>query len=282
MFSWLRRLLKGVPARPDAGQRGGGGGGDSALALLAEALVKHGHDISARPDHLLDVASQFSIACMVHGVTRREDGTAQTVSTVTVTHPTLVPDGLFEFQHSWGPDARASLLAGFDRWVQTDYVTLVDSTMAMPDKCMVLEMEFPVTPERPARKRRAVLGPIEHLRTEPPPPPPPETCPSAGRQQQSGDHVAEDPKHPFCPCCLLTRSLDAFQGLLERDGYFGLRMFTMRGADGGASADCRVNGEDFDAGKRGLLDYVQTWPAAGVEFRKQYVVIQDSPGPARA
>jgi hypothetical protein len=285
MFPWIRRLL-GRKAR-DAGREadatadsGGAAapGSDSALALLAEALAKHGHGISPRTDHLFDEISGFSIACKVHEAIRGEDGRAQTVSTVSVLHPSLAPDGLFEFQHSWGPDVRASLLAGFDRWVQTDYVTLVDSTLATPAKCTVLEMEFPATADRPARKRRAVLGPVEHLQTDPPSSPQPPRPASPGRlpADREEDDADADAEHAFCPCCLLTRSFDAFKDLLEADGYYGVRMFAMRGSDGDASADCRVNGDDFDAGKHGLVSYVETWPPAGLEFRKQYVVIQDS------
>ena len=97
MFSWFRRRLGGAPADSCPGLSDGG---DSALVLLAEALAKHGHPVSPRSDHLFDQASHFSIACKVHAVTRREDGVAQTVSTVSVRHPQLAPEGVFEFQHS--------------------------------------------------------------------------------------------------------------------------------------------------------------------------------------
>jgi hypothetical protein len=35
-----------------------------------------------------------------------------------------------------------------------------------------------------------------------------------------------------------------------------------------------VNGEDFEKGAQALRDHGATWPAAGYEFRKQYVVLQ--------
>jgi hypothetical protein len=48
----------------------------------------------------------------------------------------------------------------------------------------------------------------------------------------------------------------------------------MRDANGDPQADCRVNGDDWDKGTEALRKYVGTWPAAGFEMRKQYVVVQ--------
>ena len=50
-----------------------------------------------------------------------------------------------------------------------------------------------------------------------------------------------------------------------------------RNAQGEISADCRVNGEDYPAALPYLHAYVQSWPQAGLEFRKQYVVIRNQP-----
>ena len=44
--------------------------------------------------------------------------------------------------------------------------------------------------------------------------------------------------------------------------------------EGVPAADCRVNGEDWEKGMQALREYARTWPAAGYEFRKQYVVLQ--------
>ena len=51
-------------------------------------------------------------------------------------------------------------------------------------------------------------------------------------------------EHPFCPCCLLTRSFEAFRGFMEGDGFYCLRLFAARDTEGVPQADCRVNGED--------------------------------------
>jgi len=49
----------------------------------------------------------------------------------------------------------------------------------------------------------------------------------------------------------------------------------MRGPEGESGADCRINGLDWEEGKRALVKYVNTWPDLGVEFRKQYIVLQN-------
>ena len=86
--------------------------------------------------------------------------------------------------------------------------------------------------------------------------------------------MPSDAEHPFCPCCFLTNTFDAFKALMESDRFYGIRLFAARGEDGSPQADCRVNGQDWEDGKRALLGYVETWPQAGLEFRKQYVVMQ--------
>lgn len=66
----------------------------------------------------------------------------------------------------------------------------------------------------------------------------------------------------------------AFKELIEGDGFYGLRLFAARNAEGTPEADCRVNGEDWEIGAQALREYAGTWPSAGYEFRKQYVVLQ--------
>jgi hypothetical protein len=39
-------------------------------------------------------------------------------------------------------------------------------------------------------------------------------------------------------------------------------------------APYRLNGEDYEPGATALKTYVATWPEAGFEFRKQYVILQ--------
>jgi hypothetical protein len=171
----------------------------------------------------------------------------------------LMPAGFFEFQHSMGASLNESLEKGFDDWTKTDLVPLLDALEVKPRQCTILEMMLPAKGDQAERRRRMILGPVAHLcQTKPDANDPPE-------------------EHPFCPCCLLTNTMKAFMPIIETDGYFGLRLFAMRNEDGSASADCRINGEEFEPGKEALRSYVDNWPAKGFEFRKQYVVVQNSP-----
>ena len=104
-----------------------------------------------------------------------------------------------------------------------------------------------------------------------------ERPPSKAETTREGDQrKPEDTseEHPFCPCCLLTKSFEAFRELIEGNGFYGLRLFAARDAEGELQADCRVNGDDWDKGAQALREYARTWPEAGYEFRKQYVVLQ--------
>ena len=60
-----------------------------------------------------------------------------------------------------------------------------------------------------------------------------------------------------------------------------LRLFASRDhEDGECQVDCRVNGEDWPQGLDGLRAYAAAWPTAPgqtIEFRKQYVIVQDAP-----
>jgi hypothetical protein len=149
--------------------------------------------------------------------------------------------------------------------MQVDLPVLLEALRDKPEKCMAMMMEFPASADKGARSRRAVLGPAAHFRQRQP------------EKSEWRDESGEKKQHDFCPCCLLTNSIDAFKPMLESDGFYAIRFYAARDGDGQPQADCRVNGEDFEAGKQALLKYVEKWPAAGVEFRKQYVVLQNMP-----
>ena len=94
---------------------------------------------------------------------------------------------------------------------------------------------------------------------------------------ENPERASGQAEHPFCPCCLLTNTFETFEPLIESDRFFAIRLLAMRNGDGSARADCRVNGEDWEAGQQALCDYAGTWPDAGFEVRKQYVVVQTAP-----
>jgi hypothetical protein len=219
----------------------------------AAAVRSRGHAVIAHKTWLKHGDSGFTIQPQFGLMQPLDGGGVRTMTTLQVNHPTLIPGGVFEYQHSTGDTVRESLAKGFDQWVQTDFVTLLDALQAKPVHCTTMEMTFPAKDGKRERIRRAVLGPCTHFADTP-----------ADASQE----------HPFCPCCLLTNSFETFRDLFEADAFYGLRLFAMRGRDGTPGADCRVNGDDWERGSQALRDYVSTWPHGGLELRKQYVVLQ--------
>jgi hypothetical protein len=238
------------------------------VALLLSVFKEQGHKIHATEKWLLHEESGFMLQPQVTGVQPLEKGGVQTVSTIQVNHPQLAPAGLFEYQHATGSDVADSFHKGFESWAMMDLVTLLDAQRTKPETCTFLEMEFPEKDGRPAYKRRAILGPPSHLIQNP----------QAAEAQspenpQTGSGEACD-EHPFCPCCLLTNSFDAFNEQLRGREFLGLRLLAARDANGLPQADCRINGDDWAPGTVALCKYAATWPPAGFEMRKQYVVLQ--------
>ena len=229
------------------------------LVSIAAAVLKgRGYAVIAEEKFLEHRDSGFLLCPQLGDMRILDDGGVQTVTTMQANHPTLAPEGVFEFQHSTGDTISDAVSKGFDQWVQTDFVPLLDALRSTPETCTAMVMEFPAGDGKPARVRRALLGPVAHFMEKPPPQP----------------EAATVGEHPFCPCCLLTRSFEAFRELIEGDGFYCLRLFAARDQNGTEQADCRVNGEDWTPGAQSLRQYVGTWPAAGYEFRKQYVVLQ--------
>jgi hypothetical protein len=228
------------------------------VRLAAAVFKKHGYAVTNEKTWLQHTESGFTILPQLVGIQPLDKGGVQTATTMQINHPTLCPDGVFEYQHSAGNNIADSITKGFDQWMQTDFVPLLDALRPKVETCTSLEMTFPAEEGKPARVRRAVLGPVAHFMQEPP--------------SEAAEHATEE--HPFCPCCLLTKSFEAFKELIEGDGFYCLRLFAARDTEGTPEADCRVNGEDWEKGAQALREYARTWPAAGYEFRKQYVVLQ--------
>ena len=173
---------------------------------------------------------------------------------VTASHPRFPPDGILEYQHGVAATEREAIHDGFDQWLQIDFPVLLDALRDQPKHCQALEWQWDLDGV-PNFTRRALLGPVGHLVEQPQP-------------ESDATH------HPSCPCCLLTNTFDAFQSLIQTDGFYAIRLLAFRDENGSTQADCRINGADWESGKRALCSYAATWPPAGVEMRKQYVVLQ--------
>ena len=225
------------------------------IDLAARAFRNRGYPICNEKTWLHHTASGYQILPLFVSMEPTDNGSVHTTTTIQVNHPTLAPRGVFEYQHSFGDNIADSIAKGFDQWLQTDFVTLLEASRDEHGTCMTLEMEFPEQDGRPAGIRRAILGPVAHYAQNPP-------------------KIEEE--HPFCPCCMLTRSFEAFKQYLEGNDFVGIRFYAARDENGDPQADCRVNGDDWEDGAEALRFYVSSWPDAGFEFRKQYVVLRSA------
>ncbi|WP_303637984.1 DUF6348 family protein [Stenotrophomonas tuberculopleuritidis] len=227
------------------------------LPLLQQVLHEGG--IASRVDGgalLLDSGLRLTPHAMAAHA--RDKGGWQTSTVIETQHPGLFAEGLFEYQHANGADEHASLRSGFQTWVQVDLATLqtaigADDAQGLP----MMGLTYPAADDGQEHQRTVVLGPLAHYRAQ---------------EVDAATCSADD--HGSCPCCLFTRSMDAFEDLLKARPFLAIRLFASRDADGLCEADCRVNGHDFGAALPLLRAYAASWPQAGLEFRKQYVVIR--------
>lgn len=239
----------------------------NVVELAASVLKNKGHSVQREKIWLVDSVSGFLLSPQLVELQPLDNGGVQTVTTMQSNHPELVPEGVFEYQHSTGDSVADSISKGFDQWAQLDFIPLLAALHPEPKWCTALVIEFPAERGKLARTRRALLGPVMHFMQNPPD----QKDPVGDSENRQADDREE---HPFCPCCLLTRSFEAYKELIEGDGFYGLRLFAARDSAKEAQADCRVNGDDWEKGAQALRAYVSTWPDAGYEFRKQYVVLQ--------
>ena len=201
----------------------------------------------------------------------QSNGSWRTSTVVEVYHP-QIKDLIFEYQHSAGSSQVASLHEGFNNWARMDLVTLRDAIQPELD-CASLGLGYTDESTGESYKRQVVLGPTGHYRDQPAE----ESAHSAQEHANDSADSEDGEQHDFCPCCLFTNSMEAFTDLLKGREFLGVRLYAARDAQGEISADCRVNGEDYPAALPYLHTYVQSWPQAGLEFRKQYVVIRNQP-----
>jgi hypothetical protein len=265
MFSWFKKSPR--PPRPAASNPGRGhtvrvafanaqrswDEDDDLAVSLAATLNALEYKAVVKGDWV-ELEGGFSLLPQVVAVTPLDDSGVKTLTTTQVSHPDLVPAGVFEFQHSTGANVRESFSKGFKSWAELDWPVFLDARREKAKACMYMEMKQgqEATSVLPA-DRRIVLGPPLQMVQK--------TNPIPG-------------EHAFCPCCLFTSSFRSFESILKDRAFHGIRLFVTRDAEGHIQADCRVNGVDWPAGAAELVKYAREWPDRGLEYRKQYVCIQ--------
>jgi uncharacterized protein DUF6348 len=268
MFSWFKKSPR--PPKPASSNPGRGHTvrvafanaqrsweeEDDLAVSLAATLNALGHKALVKGDWV-ELEGGFSFLPQVVAVTPMDDSGVKTTTTIQVSHPDLVPAGVFEYQHSTGANVRESFSQGFKSWSELDLPVFLDAQREKAKSCMYMEMkQGQEATSVLAADRRIVLGPPLQMvqKTNPIP----------------GEHV-------FCPCCLFTSSFRAFDSILKGREFHGIRLFVSRDAEGHIQADCRVNGVDWPAGAAELVKYARDWPDRGLEYRKQYVCVQTRP-----
>jgi hypothetical protein len=240
------------------------------VTRLMEVLSEHGVETVRESNTLTCSKTGLAFTPEIASFQPLENGAGTNAATIiTVTHPEAILNPIFEWQHSSASTMQEGIAQGFDQWCRLDLPVLQDALREKLETCTSLQFDFP---DR-VLARRVVLGGIMGAGGRP------RDLTPTTKVADDRDH--EDSAHEFCPCCLFTKNSDAFQELLTGTGLHAIRIFAMRDAQGQVNADCRVNGEDFPAGKASLIEYAKTWPDYGFEFRKQYVLIQDFPKPSK-
>ncbi|UXI68923.1 DUF6348 family protein [Tahibacter amnicola] len=274
MFDWLKRLTgQGSAPAPKAPQltaepAATPAPSDPSAALpdaqseLRQALARRDVPVDTRDGWLVDTEFDMAIRAELLEVASAAQGTRVAIG-VEIRHPVFGETTVREYVHSAGDTVLDAMVSGLDRWAQADYVVLEDVFREQAESCLAMVMDGAATAERPAFRRRILMGPVQHfVRRDPDAAP---QCAIDGEEHS-----------PFCPCCLFTSGHEAFFPVVSAPGFYAIRLFAARHEDGEISADCRINGEDFEPGAEALRRYVATWPGEGFTFRKQYVVAHDA------
>ena len=225
---------------------------------LARLLTEQGIEWERDTHGLTLTKSGLILRTQLDSASRSDEGRVQTCTLTEVSHPTAIPQGVFEFQHSWGIDYQASVEKGFRDWMGIDLPALLDALRTEPETCTCMEMKPPGEAEGAAQTLRIVLGPVWLYGDE-------------KIFETEGEH------DPGCPCCLFTNAYSALEPVFMDERFHAIRFFAARQKDGSTQADCRVNGENWEAGAKLLREYASTWPERGIEFRKQYIIAQRIP-----
>ena len=169
------------------------------IALLTLVLRERGHLVQSEESWLVHKDSGFILLPQFVELQPLEKGGVRTTTTIQTNHFAIVPDGVFEYQHSTGDNVEDSIRKGFDQWSETDLAALLDALQPNPKSCTTLKMDFPEKGGKPALYRRAVLGPVTHFVQNP------QVYIEHNKPDSGGDARGEHcESHAFCPCCLLT------------------------------------------------------------------------------
>jgi len=209
MFSWFKKKPKAPPAPPPStpaamekppemirgkvafqnGERSWTEEFDIVAAL--ETILTQREFEFARDGNALRLnISGYELRPIMIAFRPLDRGGSSTTSIVRVSHNEMLPEGLFEYQHSTGETIEKSLAAGLEQWANLDLPVLLDAAQPKPSACMAMHMTREKSDEHLPLHRRVLFGPVGHLMTQPP-------------------AAVENEEHPYCACCLFTRSIES-------------------------------------------------------------------------
>ena len=219
--------------------------------MLQAVLAQQGFGTESANGWLHHAPSGYALLVQVLYVDLKSEDDVHCATTIQIHHPTLLPEGIFEYQYAVGKTPAEALNEGFRLWLASDWLVLLDAVAEEQGEYMRLEMTFDHT--QPPLKRRISLGNVVYYYEYEP-------------------EVSDEAN--LCHC-LFTHCLETFKSLLQDKRNYAIRLFASRDGMGQTNADCRVNGEAWAEGVEGIKAYAATWADAGFEFRKQYVVVRN-------
>lgn len=219
---------------------------------LRRLLKEYGFEFEINDKWLIHKETGYAIYPQLVDIEDINENSVKTLTSIQINHNVLFPNGISDIQPNYDNDFIASIEGGFQQWIQMNWQVLVD-TLNNQSQNFSLEMSFNL--ENKEIIRRISLSGIAHYR------------------QYETQEISSNEPHKFCPCCFITQNMDYFMPLIQSNETYFIRLFAYRN-NGEKLAICQVNGQEYEYGKTGLLEYIDKWENCGSEFRKQYVIIR--------
>ena len=185
-------------------------------------------------------------------------------ATIQIHHKEIFPNGIFEYVYPQqkAKNAIDGLFELFETWVDLDWLTLCDCLKF--EKSEYMSMRIDLDKEK-IKSKHVFYGPVL-------------SYPNFDVEEAKSKGIDIDPYiDEFCPCCLFTNSMEAFdEQIKDTSQNYAIRLFAMKNPDGKIDADCRINGEEYPQAEKYLKNYTKTWKKCDImKFRKQYVIIRN-------
>ncbi|BBM45643.1 DUF6348 family protein [Leptotrichia trevisanii] len=185
-------------------------------------------------------------------------------ATIQIHHKEIFPNGIFEYVYPQqkAENAIDGLFELFETWVDLDWLTLCDCLKF--EKSEYMSMRIDLDKEK-IKSKHVFYGPVL-------------SYPNFDVEEAKSKGIDIDPYiDEFCPCCLFTNSMEAFdEQIKDTSQNYAIRLFAMKNPDGEIDADCRINGEEYPQAEKYLKNYTKTWKKCDImKFRKQYVIIRN-------